>query len=74
MACSPVALAAGEDVDLAAPVTRHLDGDVGRTPEAVEAQPLAGLDLTQPQCPVADDPGAEKRRGRNVGEALPSGG
>ena len=70
----PVALTAGEDVDLAAPMTRHLDGDMGRAPEAVEAQPLAELDITQPQRPVADDPGAEKRRGLHVGEALPSGG
>jgi cysteine synthase B len=32
----PVALAAGEDVGLAAPVARHLNGDVGRAAESVE--------------------------------------
>jgi len=55
--------AAAEDIHLAAPMHRHLDGHVSGSPEAVQAQTLPGLYLTEPERPVADDPGTKKRCG-----------
>ena len=46
---------AREGVHLAAPVPRDLDGEVGRGPEAEEAEPSARRDSGEPQRAVADD-------------------
>ncbi len=67
---SPVVLAPGEDVHLAAPVARYLDGDVRRSAKAVQPQPAARLDLAQPQRPVADHAGAQERGCLLIGKAV----
>jgi hypothetical protein len=53
--------ATAEDIHLTAPMPGHLEGHVGRAPKSVKAQPLAGLDLAQPEGSIADDTGAEQR-------------
>ena len=55
----------GERVDLASLVHGDLADDVGRGTEAVEPEPLGVA--AQPQRPVADQPGAQQRRGLEVG-------
>ena len=62
--------ATGEGVDLAAPMPRHLNTDTRARAETVQAKPLTGLHVGQPQRPIADDPGAQQRRGLHVAEAL----
>src|SRR5215475_6918578 len=44
--------------------------DLGRGPESIEGQLLTAADARPLQGPVADDPGAEKRRGLDIGEGL----
>jgi hypothetical protein len=65
---SAVFFTARENVNLASPVNRHLDGDVGGSTESDEAEALSGLDLTLSKRPVADDPCAEERGGLLVGK------
>src|SRR6185503_4853373 len=50
------------DVDLAAPMTSDLDGNVSGRSKPVETEPLARLDSTEAQRAVADDPGTEQWR------------
>ena len=49
------------DIDLTAPMTSNLDGNVSGRSKPIETEPLARLDSTQTQCAVADDPGTEER-------------
>ena len=58
----------GEGEDAPALVARHLGDDVRGRTEAVEAEArgVAG----QAERPVADQPGAQERRGLEVGEAV----
>ena len=54
-------------------VARHLDHDVRRGAEAVQAEPRRPpqpLHLRQPQRPIADQPGAQQRRRLHVGVVL----
>ena len=44
---SSVVFAAGEDEDLAAQMTSHMNGDVSGTTEAISAQPLTRTNLAQ---------------------------
>ena len=60
----------GADIDGAAPMPRHLNRNVGRSPEAIETQPFARLDAAHTKRAVADDAGAEQRRRLLVGELL----
>jgi hypothetical protein len=55
-------------VHLAAARESDLQGDVRRRSETEQAEASAGLDLRAAQRAVADDAGAEERRGRLVGE------
>jgi hypothetical protein len=48
------------DIDMAAPMTSNLDGNVSGRAKPIETEPLAWLDSTQAQCAVADDPGTEE--------------
>ena len=41
-----------------------------RRAESVERQPAAGGEIAAPQCPIADDAGAQQRRGLDVAERL----
>jgi hypothetical protein len=50
------------DVDLAAPVSRDLDGDVRRRAESVQPKPLTRFDSAEPQRAIANDARAEQRR------------
>ena len=59
----PVTLLAREGVHLAAPVQRDLDRQVRGGAEPEEAQAPPGTDLREPQRPIPDDPGAQKRSG-----------
>ena len=54
-------LLAREGVHLAAPVSRHLDREVGRSPETEQAESSSRSDSRQLQGPVADDARAEQR-------------
>jgi hypothetical protein len=58
-----VFFAPGKDIDLAAPVDSHLDSNMSRSSEPVEAQALAGLYLAQAQGSVADNSGTKERCG-----------
>ena len=49
------------DIDFASPVPGHLNGDVGRPAEAIQAETLAGPDAAELERPVADDAGTEQR-------------
>ena len=64
---------AREDADLAAPVAGDLDREVGRRPEAEEAEAAARLDAAEPQRPVADDAGAQERRRLDVARCRRAG-
>jgi hypothetical protein len=48
------------DIDLTAPMTGNLDGNVRGRAKPIETEPLARLDSTQTQRTVADDAGAEQ--------------
>jgi hypothetical protein len=58
-----VFFAPGKDIDLAVPVDSHLDSNMCRSSEPVEAQALAGLYLAQAQGSVADNSSTEERCG-----------
>ena len=48
------------DIDLTAPMTSNLNGNVSGRSKPIETETLARLDSTQTQCAVADDPGTEE--------------
>ena len=48
------------DIDLTAPMTSNLDGNVSGRAKPIETEPLARLDSTQTQGAIADDPGTEE--------------
>ncbi len=56
----------GEGENLPALMARHLGDDMGGGAEAVDADPLGVAG--QPQGAVADQPGAEQRRRRDIAE------
>jgi hypothetical protein len=58
------------DVDLAAPVASHLEGEERRCPEPEQPEPRAGRDSRHLERPVADDAAAQERGGRQVVERL----
>jgi hypothetical protein len=53
----------GTDIDLTAPMASDLNGNVRGCAKPIEAEPLAWLDSTQTQSPVANDPGTEEGSG-----------
>ena len=61
----------GERVHLAALVARDLGHDVGRGPEAVDPEP--SRIARQAQRAVPDEPGAQERRGLDVGDSRREG-
>ena len=63
-----VRLASREHMNLNAPVSCDLDGDVGGGAEAEETEPLARHDSRELERPIADDPGAKKGRRGFVGK------
>ena len=67
-----VRLASRDDEDLRrrAPVPRDLNDDVGGGAEAEEGERLTVAQVREAQGAIADDAGAEQRRGLNIGEPI----
>ncbi len=63
-----VVLAPGDHVYLAPAMPGDLDHHVGRRAEAVEGQLSAGRQMASPKRPIADDAGAQQRRGLDVAQ------
>jgi hypothetical protein len=62
--------APGKDIDLTVPVYSHLDSDMCRSTESIQSQPLTGLDLAEPQGPIAYNPRTQEWRGFFLREDL----
>src|ERR1700723_953715 len=63
-------LIARSSIDFGPPMPRHLNGDVGGGAKSVQTQPSAPLYTRKPQCPEADDTGAQQRSCLQIVEAF----